>query len=59
MIKRRRMRLAGNVGRGGKARIKDPVEVCGRIILRWILENWDGVVSGFMWLRIRNNGGLL
>jgi hypothetical protein len=34
--------------------------VRGRIILRWILERWDGVVwTGMIWLRIGTGGGLL
>jgi hypothetical protein len=31
-----------------------------RIILRWILGRWDGVVwTGLIWLRIGNSEGLL
>jgi hypothetical protein len=30
------------------------------IILKWILERWDGVVrTGFIWLRIGTSGRLL
>jgi hypothetical protein len=32
----------------------------GRIILRWILERYDGMVwTGLIWLRIGTSGGLL
>jgi hypothetical protein len=32
---------------------------CG-IILKWILEKWDGVIwTRSIWLRIGNSGGLL
>jgi len=34
--------------------------VHGRIILEWILGKWGGKVwTGFVWLRIGTNGGLL
>jgi hypothetical protein len=30
------------------------------IILRWILDKYDGVVwTGFVWFKIGNSGGLL
>jgi hypothetical protein len=30
----------------------------GRIVLEWILENWDEkVLTGFIWIRIENDGG--
>jgi len=30
----------------------------GRIILRWIFRNWEGVVgTGWRWLRIGTGGG--
>ena len=74
MIKSRRMRWAGHVsrmeeGRGvrkvlvgkpdGKSHWGDQ-EVDGRIILRWILRKWDGVVgTGWSWLRIGTGGGRL
>jgi hypothetical protein len=36
------------------------LDVGGRIILRWILEKYDGVIwTGFIWLRIKAIGGLL
>jgi hypothetical protein len=32
----------------------------GRITLRWILENWDGVIwAGSIWFRIGTSGKLL
>jgi hypothetical protein len=34
--------------------------VSGRIILRWILERYDGVVwTGLIWLRIETSEGRL
>ena len=34
--------------------------VDGRIILKWIFEEWDvGAWTGSMWLRIGTGGGLL
>jgi hypothetical protein len=37
----------------------DP-DVDGRIILRWIFRNWEGVVgNGWNWLRIGTSGGHL
>jgi hypothetical protein len=34
--------------------------VSGRIILKWILETWDGrTQTGSIWLRIGTGGGLL
>jgi hypothetical protein len=47
----------------GKPEGKRPVgrlEIGGKIILKWILEGYDSVVSaGFIWLRIGTSGGLL
>jgi hypothetical protein len=35
-------------------------DVGGWIILRWILERWDGVLlTGLVWLRIGKSGGLM
>ena len=35
-------------------------DVDGRIILRWILRKWEGVVgTGWSWLRIGKGGGRL
>jgi len=37
----------------------DP-DVDGRIILRWMLRKWEGVVgTGWSWLRIGTGGGHL
>jgi hypothetical protein len=39
--------------------LEDP-EIDGRIILRWILRKWEGVVwTGWSWLRIGTDGGRL
>jgi hypothetical protein len=36
------------------------LDVYGRIILKWILEKYDGVVwTGFIWLRLWTRGELL
>jgi hypothetical protein len=36
------------------------LDLCGCIILEWILEKYDGVVwTGSIWLRIATSGGLL
>ena len=35
-------------------------DIDGRIILRWILRKWEGVVgTGCCWLRIGTGGGRL
>ena len=35
-------------------------DIDGRIILRWILRKWEGVVgTGWSWLRIGTGGGRL
>jgi hypothetical protein len=48
---------------GGKARRKETTsktDVGERKILKWILEEQDGVAwTGFIWLRIGTSGGLL
>jgi len=31
----------------------------GRIILRWIFGKWEGVETGWSWLRIGTDGGHL
>ena len=73
VVKSRRMRWAGHVacmgeGRGvqrvlvGKPEGKRPLEhldVDGRIILRWIFGKWEGVKTGWSWLRIGPDGGHL
>ena len=47
----------------GKPERKRPLgeqDVDGRIILRWILRKWEGVVgTGWSWLRIGTGGGRL
>ena len=35
------------------------LEVDGMIILRWIFGKWEGVETGWSWLRIRTDGGHL
>ena len=69
-----RMRWAGNVARmqegevctrfwWGNLRERGQwghYDVDGRIILRWILRKWEGVVgTGWSWLRIGTGGGRL
>jgi len=67
VVKSRRMRCAGHVARmvagsgvhrvlvgklEGKRPLGDP-DADGRIILRWILRKWEGLVgTGWSWLRI-------
>jgi hypothetical protein len=35
-------------------------DVVGRIILKWALKRWNGVLwTGFIWLMIGTSGGLL
>ena len=47
----------------GNLRLRDyrgEQDVDGRIILRWILRKWEGVVgTGWGWLRIGTGGGRL
>ena len=40
----------------GKNHWGDP-DVDGRIILRWIFGKWEGVETGWGWLRIGTDGG--
>jgi len=35
---------------------RDP-DVDGKIILRWIFEKWEGMETGWSWLRIGRDGG--
>jgi len=35
------------------------LDVDGRIILRWIFGKWEGVETGWSWLRIGTDGGHL
>jgi hypothetical protein len=73
LVKSIKMRWTGHVSRiGGREVHKglwwgtlrerdllgDP-GIDGRIILRWILRNWDGDVDWLMWLKIGTGGGLL
>ena len=74
VIKSRRMKWAGHVGRMGERRgvyrvlvgkpgeknhLED-LDVDGTIILRWIFRKWDvGVWTGSSWLRIGTGGGHL
>ena len=57
-----RERCAQGFG-GGDLRERDHWEdqdVDGRIILRWILKKWEGVVrTGWSWLRTGTGGGRL
>jgi hypothetical protein len=51
MIKSRRMRWVGHTARMGRRGTVQDVGGC--IILRWILERYDGVLwIGLVWLRI-------
>ena len=73
VIKSRRMRWVGHVARmegevctrfwRGNLRERDnwgDQDVDGRIILKWILRKWEGVVgTGWSWLRIGTGGGPL
>jgi len=73
VVKLRRMRWAGHLarmgeGRGvhrvlvGKPEGKRPLgrsDVDGRNILRWIFGKWEGVETGWSWLRIGTDGGYL
>jgi hypothetical protein len=42
----------------GKSYWGDP-DVDGRIILRWTFRRWEGVETGWSWLRIGTGGGHL
>ena len=73
VVKSRRMRWAGHVARMGEGRGvhsvlvvkpegKRPLgrpDVDGRIILRWIFRKWEGVETGWSWLRIGTGGGYM
>jgi len=73
VVKSRRMRRAGHVARMGEGRGVDRVLVGKsegkrplgrprrrwRIILRWIFGKWEGLETGWSWLRIGTDGGHL
>ena len=72
VVKSRRMIWAGHVARMrvgravyrvlvGKLEGKSPLGRPRRRweILRWIFEKWEGVETGWSWLRIRTDGGRL
>ena len=42
----------------GKSQWGDP-DADGRTILRWIFRKWEGVETGWSWLRIGTGGGHL
>jgi len=42
----------------GKRQLGRP-RLDGRIILRWIFGKWEGVETGWSWLRIGTDGGHL
>ena len=73
VVKSRRMRWAGHVARMGKGRgvhrvlvgkpegknhWGDP-DLDGRTILRWIVRMWEGLETGWSWVRIETGGGHL
>ena len=46
----------------GKPEGKKPLgrpDADGRIILRWIFKKWEGLETGWSWLRIGTGGGHL
>lgn len=44
----------------GKTKGATPLDVGDKIILKWILHKYNGVVyTGFIWFKIETNGGLL
>ena len=48
------------VGKPERERPLGDPDVDGRIILRWILRKWEGIVgTGWSWLRIGTGGGHL
>jgi hypothetical protein len=74
VVKSRRMRWAGHVARMGEGKVVHRVlvgkpegkrpfgrpDVDGRIILRLIFKNWEGIVgTGWSGLRIGTDGGNL
>ena len=74
VVKSRRMRWAGHVACMGEGRgvhrvlkgkpeeidhWKDPDVDWRMIIIRWIFGKWEGVQTGWIWLRIGTDGGHL
>jgi hypothetical protein len=71
MMNKLRIRWAGHVAHMGqkknvcritvgKPKRKRPLDVDGRVILRWIAERYGGVVwAGLIWLRIGMGVGFL
>ena len=73
VVKSRRMSWAGHEAHMGEGRVVHRVlvgnlrerdhwvdlDVVGRIILRWIFRKWEGVETGWSWLRIGTNVGHL
>jgi hypothetical protein len=47
------------VGNSEGKRPPEDLDLDGRIILEWILEKQGEVWTGFIWLRIEANGGVL
>ena len=42
----------------GKGHWGDP-DVDGRLILRWIFRKWEGLETGWSWIRMGTGGGHL
>jgi len=73
VVKSRRMRWARHVARMGEGRGVHRVlvgnlrerdqwgvpDMDGKIILRWIFGKWEGLETGWSWLRIGTDGGRL
>jgi hypothetical protein len=37
----------------------ETLDVDGRVILKWILEKWEGACAGLIWLRTAISNGFL